>query len=664
VSTFDKILVANRGEIACRVMRTARRLGIATVAVFSEADRNALHLQFADEVVGIGPAASRESYLAVDRIVEACLKTGASAVHPGYGFLAENADFCERLEGAGITFIGPRAESIRTMGDKIAAKAVAHRAGVSVIPGSDLVPEDEAAACRLAAEIGYPVMLKAAGGGGGKGMRTARDESQLREAFGPCRNEARSSFGDDRVFVEKFVEDPRHIEFQVLGDAFGNVVHLWERDCSIQRRHQKVIEEAPSPRLDQEMREAMGAQAVALAEAAGYQSAGTVEFLVAGDGSFYFLEMNTRIQVEHPVTEMITGVDLVEAMIRVAAGEPLPFIQAEIPCDGWALECRINSEDPFHNFLPSMGRLVRYIPPRQTEGAVRVDSGVAEGGRITAHYDSMIAKLITHDATRAGAVAMMRRALDQFVVRGVATNIAFQAALLRHERFVAGDFHTGFLAEEYPHGFNAADMPHVDQALLVAAAAFVHRARIDRQASVSGQLPGHELKVAEEWTVVLDGEQHPVTVRPVRGGYLVIDDGQSREIVSGWRLGEPLLCGACNGESFCIQVEHIGQRYRLTHGGTQSDLRVMTARTTELLERMPEKPERDLSRFLLSPMPGLVTLLEVAEGQPVRVGDPLLVIEAMKMENILRADHDCVIDRLLVEPGDNVAVGQRVMEFR
>jgi propionyl-CoA carboxylase alpha chain len=661
---FDKILIANRGEIACRVMRTARRLGIATVAVFSEADRNALHVQLADEVVGIGPAQARESYLAVDRIVDACLKTGATAVHPGYGFLAENAEFCERLEREGITFIGPKAESIRTMGDKIAAKALAVEAGVNVIPGSDIVPESADAACRIGAELGYPVMLKAAAGGGGKGIRVVRDEAQLREAFVACRSEARSSFGDDRVFVEKLVEEPRHVEFQVLGDAFGNVVHLWERDCSIQRRHQKVIEEAPSPCLDQDVRDAMAAQSIALAKAARYESAGTIEFLVDKDGSFHFLEMNTRIQVEHPVTEMLTGLDLVEAMIRIAAGEPLPFSQEDIRCDGWAIECRINAEDPFRNFLPSTGRLMRYIPPRESEGRVRVDSGVAEGGRVSLHYDSLIAKLITHDSTRDGAVATMRRALDQFVVKGVETNIAFQAALLRHSRYIGGAFDTGFMAEEYPSGFNAADMPHVDTSLLVAVAAFVHRSRIDRQASVSGQLAGHELKVSEEWTVVLNGERYPVTVRPMTGGYRVVDAEHSSEIVSGWRLGELLLCGARNGRSFCVQVEHVGQMYRLTHGGTQSDVRVMSARTTELLQRMPEKPERDLSRFLLSPMPGLVTRLEVGEGQSVRVGDALLVIEAMKMENVLRADRDCVVDRLLVKPGDGVAVGQRVMEFR
>jgi propionyl-CoA carboxylase alpha chain len=661
---FDKILIANRGEIACRVMRTARRLGIATVAVFSEADRNALHLQFADEVVGIGPAQPSESYLAVDRIVDACLKTGATAVHPGYGFLAENAEFCERLENEGITFIGPKADSMRAMGDKIAAKSLARRAGLDVIPGSDLVPESEDATCRIAAELGYPVMLKAAAGGGGKGMRVARDDVQLREAYAACRNEAQSSFGDDRVFVEKLIQEPRHVEFQVLGDAFGDVVHLWERDCSIQRRHQKVIEEAPSPCLDQGSRDAMGAQAVALAKAARYESAGTVEFVIDKDGSFYFLEMNTRIQVEHPVTEMITGLDLVEAMIRVAAGEPLSISQADIRCDGWAIECRINAEDPFHNFLPSIGRLVRYIPPRESDGRVRVDTGVAEGGRVSPHYDSLIAKVITHDSTRDGAIAMMRRALDQFVVRGVETNIAFQAALLRHKRYVGGDFTTGFMAEEYPSGFNAADMPHVDKSLLVAVAAFVHRSRIDRHASVSGQLPGHELKVSEEWTVVLNGERYPVTVKPLTGGYLVMDDEHSSEIVSGWRLGEPLLCGARDGRPFCVQVEHVGQMYRLTHGGTQSDVRVMTARTTELLQRMPEKAEHDLARFLLSPMPGLVARLEVDEGQSVRVGDSLLVIEAMKMENVLRADRDCVVDRLLVEPGDSVAVGQRVMEFR
>jgi len=449
----------------------------------------------------------------------------------------------------------------------------------------------------------------------------------------------------------------------VLGDSFGEVIHLWERECSIQRRLQKVIAEAPSPFLDQKTREAMGTQAVALAKAAGYQSAGTVEFVVDRDGAFYFLEMNTRIQVEHPVTEMITGIDLVEAMLRLAAGERLPVTQAQVARDGWALECRINAEDPFHNFLPSIGRLVRYLPPAETPGRVRVDTGVEEGDSISPYYDSLVAKLVTHAATRDEAVVSMRTALDHFVVRGVATNIAFQAALLRHPRFASGDFHTGFMAEEYPDGFDATDMPHVDKALLVAVAAFVHRARIDRQASVSGQLPGHELKVAEEWTVVIDGERHPVSVTQVRGGYAVASEGRSLEIVAGWRLGQPLLCGSCNGSPFCVQVEHIGLNYRLTHSGTQTDVRVMTARATELLLRMPEKPPRDLSNVLLSPMPGLLSSLAVMEGQNVVAGESLAVVEAMKMENVLRADRDCLVARLLVRPGDSVAVGQPLMEF-
>ena len=660
---FDKILIANRGEIACRVIRTARRLGIATVAVFSEADRDALHLRLADEGVPIGPAPAGLSYLDVDRIVEACRLTGATAVHPCYGFLAENAGFCERLEAEGLTFIGPPAAAIRAMGDKIAAKQLAERAGLAVIPGSQLVAGGDEPALAAAEQIGYPVMLKAAAGGGGKGMRVAWNPDQLLESLGPCRDEARNSFGDDRVFLEKYIVDPRHIEFQVLADAHGGVVHLWERECSIQRRHQKVIEEAPSPFLDQATREEMGAQAVALAKAAGYRSAGTVEFVVDGDGAFYFLEMNTRIQVEHPVTEMITGLDLVEAMIRVAAGEPLPFRQEDVRRDGWALECRINAEDPFHNFLPSVGRLVRYLPPAEVDGHVRVDTGVEEGDTVTSHYDSLIAKLITHEETRAATVASMRAALDRFVVRGVATTIAFQAALLRHPRFTSGDFHTGFMAQEYPDGFDATDMPHVDKALLIAVAALVHRTRIDRQASVSGQLPGHELKVAEEWTVVLDGERHPVAVVPARGGYIVTHEGRAMKLVSAWRLGQPLLSGACDGTPFCIQIEHVGMKYRLTHSGTQADVRVMSARATELLLRMPEKPPRDLSGVLLSPMPGVLIRVDVAEGQQVHTGEPLAVVEAMKMENVLRAERDCLVSRLLLTPGDNVAVGQPIMEF-
>ncbi len=659
---LDKLLVANRGEIACRIISTARRLGIPTVAVFSEADRDARHLRLADEGVAIGPAAAEHSYLDVERIVEACRQSGAGAVHPGYGFLAENADFCERIEAEGITFVGPPAAAIRALGDKTTAKRLAEQAGVRVIPGSRLVPDDDAAVA-AAEEIGYPVILKAASGGGGKGMRVAWDHDQLLESTGPCRAEARGSFGDDRVFLEKYIVRPRHIEFQVLGDAYGEVVHLWERECSIQRRHQKVIEEAPSPFLDQVTRDAMGAQAVALAKAAGYRSAGTVEFIVDEDGAFYFLEMNTRIQVEHPVTEMITGLDLVEAMIRVAAGERLPLTQAQVRRDGWALECRINAEDPFHNFLPSIGRLVRYVPPLEAPGQVRVDTGVDEGDTIGPMYDSLMAKLVTHAATRDEAVASMRAALDGFVVRGVATNIAFQAALLRHPRFVDGDFHTGFMAEEYPDGFDATDMPHVDKALLVAVAAFVHRARIDRQASVSGQLPGHELKVSGEWTVVIDGERNPVSVRRVRGGYAVTLEGRSLEIVSDWRMGQPLLSGTCNGSPFCVQVELIGLKYRLTHSGTQSDVRVMTARATELLLRMPEKSRSDLADVLLSPMPGLLRTLSVTEGQQVRAGESLAVVEAMKMENTLRADRDCRIRRLLVQAGDSVTVGQPLMEF-
>ena len=662
-AVIDKILIANRGEIACRVIRTARRLGIATVAVFSEADRDALHRRLADTAVAIGPAPAGRSYLDIDRIVDACRYTGATAVHPGYGFLAENAGFCERLEAEGITFIGPTAASIRVMGDKIASKRLAEQAGISVIPGSQLAVTDAEAACHAADEIGYPVMVKAAAGGGGRGMRLASNRDELLEVFGPCRDEARGSFGDDRLFLEKLIVGARHIEIQVLGDLHGDVVHLWERECSLQRRHQKLIEEAPSPFLDQQTREAMAAQAVALAKAVGYRSAGTVEFVVDKEGAFYFLEMNTRIQVEHPVTEMVTGLDLVEATIRIAAGEPLAFTQADISLDGWAIECRINAEDPSHDFLPSVGRILRYLPPLEVPGRVRIDTGVEEGDRVSPYYDSLITKVIVHEASRTDAVSSMRAALDGFLVRGVATNIGFQAALLRHPRVAGGDYHTGFVAEEYPDGFDATDDRGVDKSLFIGVAAFVHRSRIDRQASVEGQLPGHELKVSAEWTVVLDGERHPVLVRPAAGGYAVTYNGRDMLITSGWRLGQPLLCGTCNGSEFCIQVEHTGLKYRLSCGGTQADVRIMTARATELLLRMPEKPRHDLSGLLLSPMPGLLTSLAVEEGQEVRSGQPLAVVEAMKMENMIRADRDCTITRLLVAPGDSVAVGQPLMEL-
>ena len=512
---FTKILIANRGEIACRVILTARKMGIKTVAVYSEADKDARHVELADEAVCIGAPPSRESYLVSDKIIAACKQTGAQALHPGYGFLSENAVFAKRVEEEGIVFIGPKHYSMAAMGDKIESKKLAGSAGVNCIPGVNSAIESAENAVEIARDIGYPVMIKASAGGGGKGLRVAYNDKEAFEGFTSCRNEARNSFGDDRVFVEKYVEEPRHIEIQLIGDSHGNVVYLNERECSLQRRHQKVIEEAPSPFISDATRKAMGEQAVALAKAVKYQSAGTVEFVVGKDQSFYFLEMNTRLQVEHPVTECITGLDLVELMIRVAAGEKLPLTQAEVKRTGWAMECRINAEDPFRNFLPSTGRLVKFEPPKQTMFAsdvsqwqgVRVDTGVQDGGEIPMYYDSMIAKLIVHGKDRLEAIAKMREALNGFVIRGVSSNIPFQAALLAHPKFVAGDFNTGFIAENYAKGFRAEDVPHTDVEFLVALAAFVNRRYLSRSTAISGQLEGHELRIGSEFVVVAVGQE-------------------------------------------------------------------------------------------------------------------------------------------------------------
>jgi propionyl-CoA carboxylase alpha chain len=673
---FKKILIANRGEIACRVIVTAKKMGIATVAVYSEADRDARHVELADESVFIGAAPSRESYLAADKIIAACRHTGAQAVHPGYGFLSENEGFAKRVEEEGIVFIGPKHYSIAAMGDKIASKKLAIEAQVNTIPGWNQPIESPEAAVKIAQGIGYPVMIKASAGGGGKGLRVAFDDRQAFEGFDACRNEARNSFGDDRVFIEKFVESPRHIEIQVLGDAHGNVVYLNERECSIQRRHQKVIEEAPSPFISEATRAAMGAQAVALAKAVRYQSAGTVEFVVGRDQSFYFLEMNTRLQVEHPVTESITGVDLVEQMIRVAAGEKLPFTQAQIPRRGWAMECRINAEDPFRNFLPSTGRLVRYAPPPTTMqagapvpegGGVRVDTGVYEGGEIPMYYDSMIAKLIVHGLDRDDAIAKMREALNGFVIRGVSSNIPFQAALLAHPKFVAGDFNTGFIAEHYGQGFRAEDVPHDDPDFLVALAAAAYRRYRERAAGIHGQLAGHGVKIGDEFTVVVKGQGgehgfHPVHVAS-DGAIRVTVDGKVYTIESDWRFGSIRATGQCNGRPFTAQVERRGLWTLVQHNGRRIDAMVMTSRAAELLRVMPFKPPADMSKFLLSPMPGLLVQLVVKPGQPVQAGERLAVIEAMKMENILVAAQDGIVRELLAEPGQSLMVDQPILSF-
>jgi len=681
---FTKILIANRGEIACRVIKTARKMGIATVAVYSEADKDARHVELADESVLLGPAPSRESYLVADKIIAACKATGAQAVHPGYGFLSENEDFARRVEEEGIVFIGPKHYSIAAMGDKIASKKLANEAKVSTIPGWNDAIESPERAVEIARGIGYPVMIKASAGGGGKGLRVAFNDKEAFEGFSSCRNEARNSFGDDRVFIEKFVEQPRHIEIQVLGDAHGNVVYLHERECSIQRRHQKVIEEAPSPFISDDTRRAMGEQAVALAKTVKYQSAGTVEFVVGKNQDFYFLEMNTRLQVEHPVTECITGVDLVEQMIRVAAGEPLPFTQEHIPRQGWAMECRINAEDPFRNFLPSTGRLVRYQPPAaELEqgtvtlsgpaydngrfGGVRVDTGVYEGGEIPMFYDSMIAKLIVHGRDRHEAIAKMREALNGFVIRGVSSNIPFQAALLAHSKFVSGDFNTGFIAEHYAGGFRAEDVPHDDPEFLVALAAAAYRRYRERAAGITGQLDGHGVRIGEDFVVVVKGAagaHRQVPVRLEAAGQITVQVGDKRYVVAqDWTFGGIRASGSCNGKHFTAQIEREGLWTRVSHNGLRIEAMVLNARAAELQRLMPYKAPADMSKFLLSPMPGLLVDIAVKPGQAVQAGERLAVIEAMKMENILTAAQDGTVGELLAAKGESLAVDQPILKF-
>ncbi|MBK6388917.1 MAG: acetyl/propionyl/methylcrotonyl-CoA carboxylase subunit alpha [Rhodoferax sp.] len=680
---FTKILIANRGEIACRVIATAKKMGIKTVAVYSEADKDARHVMLADEAVNIGPAPSRESYLLADKIIAACKQTGAQAVHPGYGFLSENAEFSKRVEDEGIVFIGPKHYSIGAMGDKIESKKLAGAAGVNCIPGVNDAIETAERAVEIAKGIGYPVMIKASAGGGGKGLRVAFNDKEAFEGFTSCKNEARNSFGDDRVFIEKFVEEPRHIEIQLIGDSHGNVLYLNERECSIQRRHQKVIEEAPSPFISDETRKAMGEQAVALAKAVKYQSAGTVEFVVGKDQSFYFLEMNTRLQVEHPVTECITGLDLVELMIRVAAGEKLPLTQAEVKRNGWAMECRINAEDPFRNFLPSTGRLVRFAPPEQTMFqantqdwfGVRVDTGVQDGGEIPMYYDSMIAKLIVHGTDRNDAIARMREALNGFVIRGISSNIPFQAALLAHPRFVAGDFNTGFIAENYSQGFKAEDVPHEDPSFLLALAAFVRRKSRERATSLSGQLPGYAVNAGKDYVVVSLGAVGNNAYAAVHVDEFVGETGSARvrmgassyEIRSNSRLNDICIRGTVNGQPFTAQVERGTPRnplaLRLQHNGTRIDALVVSPRMAELHALMPHKVPPDMSRYVLSPMPGLLVDVAVVPGQKVLAGERVAVIEAMKMENVLFAAADGVVGKVLAGKGESLMVDQPIVEF-
>ena len=648
---FDKILIANRGEIACRVIRTCKRLGIKTVAVYSEADADALHVREADEAVLIGPPPSAQSYLLIDKIVDACKKTGAQAVHPGYGFLSEKEAFQKALAEAGIAFIGPNARAIYAMGDKIESKKLALKAGVSTVPGYLAAIPNADEAVKIAQKIGYPVMIKASAGGGGKGMRIAWNDAEAHEGFGSATNEAKASFADDRVFIEKYIEEPRHIEIQLIADGHGNCIYLWERECSIQRRHQKVIEEAPSPFLDAKTRKAMGEQAVALAKAVKYKSAGTVEFIVDKNRKFYFLEMNTRLQVEHPVTELITGLDLVELMIRVAAGERLPFEQKDVKLEGWAVEARLYAEDPFRNFLPSTGRLVKYREPAPGPD-VRVDTGVYEGGEISMFYDPMIAKLCSYGPTRNAAIDRMRRALDEFYVRGVSHNVPFLAALMAHPRFVAGNLTTNFIAEEFKGGFTAAHLPPKDPAMLAAVAAVVDRIHAHRSGTPQS-----------ERVVMLN--RAPVAVSVSGGGleFAIDTDGRRIVIETGWTPGEPLMRATVDQNPVVVQVDALGSGWRLVHEGGQADVLVLTPRQAELYALMPVKAAPDTSKFLLSPMPGLLASLAVSEGQEIKAGEALAVVEAMKMENVLRATRDGTVKTLHAKAGDSLRVDQKIIEF-
>ncbi|WP_146590831.1 acetyl-CoA carboxylase biotin carboxylase subunit [Puniceibacterium confluentis] len=664
---FNKILIANRGEIACRVIKTARKMGIKTVAIYSDADRNALHVEMADEAVHIGPSPANQSYIVIDKVMEAIRKTGAEAVHPGYGFLSENSKFAEALAAAGVAFVGPPVGAIEKMGDKITSKKIAQEAGVSTVPGYMGLIADGDEAVKISGEIGYPVMIKASAGGGGKGMRIAWKEDEVREGFQSSKNEAASSFGDDRIFIEKFVTQPRHIEIQVLADAHGNCIYLGERECSIQRRNQKVIEEAPSPFLDPATRKAMGEQACALAQAVGYTSAGTVEFIVDGDRKFYFLEMNTRLQVEHPVTELITGVDLVEQMIRVANGEPLSITQEDVKLNGWAMESRLYAEDPYRNFLPSIGRLTRYRPPAElaVEGAkVRNDTGVFEGGEISMYYDPMIAKLCTWAPDRGQAIEAMRNALDAFEVEGIGHNLPFLSAVMDHPKFVSGNITTAFIAEEYPEGFQGVALS--DDALRRIAAACVAMNRVAeiRRARVSGTLDNHERKVGDNWNVTLQGQSYDVAIAAdQKGANVTFADQETFRVAGDWTPGDQLATMDVSGTLLVLKVGKISGGFRIRSRGADLKVHVRSPRQAELARLMPEKLPPDTSKLLLCPMPGLIVSVNVEIGDEVQEGQALCTVEAMKMENILRAERRGTVSKVNAAAGDSLAVDDVIMEF-
>ena len=664
---FSKILIANRGEIACRVIKTARKMGIKTVAIYSDADRNALHVAMADEAVHIGPPPANQSYIVIDKVMQAIRQSGAEAVHPGYGFLSENSKFAEALDAEGVAFVGPPVGAIEKMGDKITSKKIAQEAGVSTVPGYMGLIEDAEEAVRISQEIGYPVMIKASAGGGGKGMRIAWNDTEAREGFQSSKNEAANSFGDDRIFIEKFVTQPRHIEIQVLADSHGNCIYLGERECSIQRRNQKVVEEAPSPFLDPATRKAMGEQACALAKAVGYTSAGTVEFIVDGEKNFYFLEMNTRLQVEHPVTELITGVDLVEQMIRVAHGEKLSIRQSDVKLNGWAIESRLYAEDPYRNFLPSIGRLSTYRPPAESStgtSVVRNDTGVFEGGEISMYYDPMIAKLCTWAPDRLGAIEHMRLALDRFEVEGIGHNLPFLSAVMDHPKFVKGDMTTAFIAEEYPDGFAGVILEEAALKSIAASCAAMNRVAEIRRTKVSGRLDNHERKVGDDWVVTLQGTSFRVKIdADPKGSDVVFEDGLSLRVSGDWTPGKTLADMTVNGETLVMKIGKISGGFRVRSRGADLKVHVRTPRQAELAGWMIEKLPPDTSRLLLCPMPGMIVKVDVAEGEEVQEGQALCTVEAMKMENILRAEKKCTISKINVSAGESLSVDDVIMEF-
>lgn len=659
---FNKILIANRGEIACRVIKTAKQMGIATVAVYSDADADALHVRMADEKVHIGNSPASESYLDIKKIIAVAKQTGSDAIHPGYGFLSENADFCKKLEKEGITFIGPNEKAIKVMGDKISSKKLAEKTGVNTIPGSLDVIKDAEEAVKVSKNIGYPVMLKASAGGGGKGMRVVYNDDEAREGFNSAVNEAKSSFGDDRVFAEKFIENPRHIEIQVLGDKHGNIIYLAERECSIQRRHQKVIEEAPSAFLNVETRASMGAQSVALSMAVDYCSAGTVEFIVDKEQNFYFLEMNTRLQVEHPVTELITGIDLVEQMIRSAAGEPLNRKQQDVKINGWAMEARVYAEDPLRGFLPSTGRVSDYMPPEEDDN-IRIDSGIYAGSEISIYYDPMISKVISHAKDRDEAIDKLRLALDEYYIRGVGHNIAFLSDVLKSARFKSGDITTKYIEEEYPDGFNGGTLSLEAWNIMIAVATTVHSCEVGRQSTISGKMNDDASAFSETWQVQLDGEIQSANFLMTGEGCNVITGGIVYDIRTIWAPGTPVFSGTINDDKISVEVEYLADGYRLNYDGASEVVHVRSAREVELAALMPEKQPADMSKYLQCPMPGLVVSIEVSEGDEVQQGQALCVIEAMKMENVLRAEKKGKVGKISAKEGSSLAVDSIIMEF-